>query len=152
MIYIIDASSLITPMNLRYPPAVFKTLWDKMSDSLADGTIISSEVVLVELEKGSDDLVKWAKKYKNAFQPVTSEEAEEMAKILTKYPKLVDATLGAESADPYLIAKAKMGGDFFTLVSEESKTKPNKIPYVCKLEGVKCIDFITMLKELTWEF
>ena len=152
MKYIIDASSMITAMNVRYPPQVFEKLWSEMAAAFSSGTIISSEVVLIELEIGSDDVTKWAKQHKEAFESTTTEETTEVAGILSRHPKLVDASLDREQADPYLIAKAKNGGDQFTVVSEENKSKANKIPSVCAKEAVKCIDFITMVRELGWKF
>ena len=152
MKYIIDASSMITAMNVRYPPQVFEKLWDEMSSAFSSGTILSSEVVLLELEKGSDDVTAWAKKHKGAFESTSTQETTEVGGILSRHPKLVDASLDREQADPYIIAKAKIGGNQFTVVSEENKNKPNKIPMVCTKENVRCIDFITMVRDLKWKF
>ncbi|MBY0383672.1 DUF4411 family protein [bacterium] len=153
MKYIIDASSLITSMKITYPPEVFDSLWDKVSKAMDDGHLISCEAVLLELDKGDDVVSKWAKKRKKYFMAVTSAEAVKVSEILEKFPKLVDASLGTESADPYLIAKAFIGGvDKYKVVTEESQTKLNKIPAVGRSFGVVSINFISMVKEMGWKF
>lgn len=153
MKYIIDASSLIKSMKISYPPEVFDSLWDKVSLAMDNGQILSCEAVLLELEKGDDAVSKWAKKRKKYFMPVTSAEALKVSEILAKFPKLVDASLGSESADPYLIAKAFVSGvDKYKVVTEESPTKLNRIPIVGSAFGVVSINFISMVKELGWKF
>lgn len=52
---------------------------------------------------------------------------------------------GKEEADPYLIAYCKVNG--YTLITNESKVKPNKIPAVAKRNGVICIDVNDFLVE-----
>jgi hypothetical protein len=52
---------------------------------------------------------------------------------------------GKEEADPYLIGYCKVHN--CTLITNESKLKPNKIPGVSKKNGVKCIDINDFLTE-----
>lgn len=140
-------------MKISYPPEVFDSLWDKVSLAMDNGQILSCEAVLLELEKGDDAVSKWAKKRKKYFMPVTSSEAIKVSEILARFPKLVDASLGSESADPYLIAKAFVNGvDKYKVVTEESPTKLNRIPTVGSAFGVVSINFISMVKEMGWKF
>ncbi len=153
MKYILDASSLITAMNHRYPPSVFSSLWGKLDEEMKSGLIVSSSIVLDELTKGSDQLVKWAKDRRQYFEKPKNVEYEQVTRILDKYPKLIDTVLGTESADPYIIAKVySMDTGTGCVVSEENKNKPFKIPSVAHAEGVRCISFLEMMKELDWIF
>lgn len=52
---------------------------------------------------------------------------------------------GKEEADPYLIAFCKAHN--YTLVTNESETKPNKIPAVAKKNGVICINIYDFLQQ-----
>lgn len=45
---------------------------------------------------------------------------------------------GKEEADPYLIGFCKIHS--YVLISNESKTKPNKMPSVARKNNVECID------------
>ncbi len=52
---------------------------------------------------------------------------------------------GKEEADPYLIGYCKTYE--FVLITNESKTKHNRIPAVAKKHGVTCIDINEFLTE-----
>ncbi len=52
---------------------------------------------------------------------------------------------GKEEADPYLIGYCKVHN--CVLITNESKTKPNRIPAVAKKHGVNCIDINDFLNE-----
>jgi hypothetical protein len=82
---------------------------------------------------------------------------QEAAAIQARYPELVDARSGHESADPWVIALAKLQG--WTVVSQETsaneKRKPPKsyyIPDVCRDLGVPCITLLGLMRREGWTF
>ena len=52
---------------------------------------------------------------------------------------------GKEEADPYLIGYCQVHN--CVLITDENKTKPNKIPAVAKKNGIDCIDVNDFLVE-----
>ncbi len=68
----------------------------------------------------------------------------------------MDSKATRDSADPYLVALAKVRS--FVVVTEEEKmalqpnSKKTKIPNVCDSEKVRCIRMIDMILELGWSF
>lgn len=75
----------------------------------------------------------------NAAIPIINEEYD------TGFFDAKKQAEGKEEADPYLIAFCKVHG--FKLITDESKTRPNKILAVSRKNGVECIDIYDFLKE-----
>ena len=75
-----------------------------------------------------------------------------VAEILGKYPRLVDTLKGRSQADPFVIATA-MERDAVVVTGEimGTATKP-RIPFVCQAEGIRCITFLEMIRELKLTF
>ena len=61
---------------------------------------------------------------------------------------------GINGADPFVIAMAKAGGPNWVVVSDEhpGSLENRKIPFVCKAEGVRCINFKSMMLSEGWKF
>ena len=155
-IYCIDSCSLMKSMRDRYPIKGFPGLWDNLGNTFKNGTLVSSRMVFDEIKKGDDDLVKWIKPHEKSFLAVDDQQLIEVAKIMNTYKGLVDSKATRDSADPYLIALAKVKN--LVVVTEEEKmnlqpnSKKTKIPNVCESEGVRCIRIIDMILELGWSF
>jgi hypothetical protein len=102
--------------------------------------------------EGKQDFLKiWIKKWKKYFVVETDAESinaaipiinEEYSSGFFDAKKQAE---GKEEADPYLIGYCKVNN--CTLLTNESKLKPNKIPVVSKKNGVKCIDINDFLLE-----
>ena len=75
-----------------------------------------------------------------------------MAEILAEFQKLVDERTGKSMADPFVIAVARVHS--LTVVTGESGGTANrpKIPNVCEHYGIRCINVVTMLRELNFQF
>jgi len=153
IIYCIDSCSLIGPMNETYPIDVFPGLWENMSSAFAKKIIISSEIVLAELEFQEDEVFKWAKARKEHFLKVDEAVGILSSEISNKYKGLIDPMATRDQADPFLIALAKIKKA--KVVTEETwsnNIRKAKIPNACKGEGIDCVNFIQMVKELGWKF
>ena len=150
--YCVDTSGWCDGWQRHYPPDVFPTLWKKIEDRIDAKEIFSSEEVYRELEKKADDLHDWMKNRKEML--ILSEESIQIkvAEILTRYPRLVDTLKNRSQADPFVIATAVEKSA--TLVTGElggTSDKP-KIPYVCRVEGIRCISFLEMIREMKLSF
>ncbi len=136
-----------------YPPKFFSSLWDKMDVLIKNGTMISTEEVLHELEKKADEVHSWAKQRSEMFLPLDEPVQVEVGLILATYPRLVDVRKNRSIADPFVIAQAKISGCMVVTGERASHNldKP-RIPDVCAELGIECIDFLGMIKKNSWQF
>lgn len=151
MKYSIDTSALLDAWVRYYPPDVFASIWEKLSQVATNGTLIATEEVLFELEKKDDDVFKWAKSHSGMFLPVNEPIQLEVTSILGAHPRLVDTRRERSGADPFVIALAKI--ESCTVVTSERATgnlgKPN-IPDVCSQMNIRCLHLLDMYRELGW--
>ncbi len=150
--YCIDTSALIE-LKMKYPRATFATLWENIEKLIEQGRIIAPRAVFDELgqyEDKNDVLFKWAKRYKRIFKDRDAAQLQEVHKILSDYPGLVDTDKQTEDADPFIIALAKTEG--CSVITQESQVKVNRIPYVCKKYKIKCIPLVEFFAEQKWKF
>jgi len=161
-IYCIDTSSLIE-MKDKYPQDVtlFKKVWKNMDNLCKEQRLIAPVEVLKEIEQGDDELKRWAKgKGKKIFVKPDKKQSEKMKEILTKYIFLANSEKpGPNAADPWLIALAivkneerrgQLFPDKYLVVTEESKTRENRIPFVCRIYNIECINLIELFRKEGW--
>ncbi|MFB5651728.1 DUF4411 family protein [Leptospira wolffii] len=118
------------------------------------GIIISPREVLDELERGSDDLLKWAKLHKPAFIELEEKPQEILSEIMKSHPKIIDLNIAEIQADPYVIALAKYT-DTIIVTEEKSAVdskKKLKIPDVARDYKVKCLSFGKLIEMEGWKF
>lgn len=132
----------------RYPRDIFPAMWSIIESSVTAGRSCICEAILREVQRGGDDLYRWAKKLPGFLCPATDQELTVVAGIAAAQPKWVQGQLN--EADPFVIAQAK--AEKSTLVTEESRKGPNtldrsqKIPNIADEHGVrtvKCFDVRT---------
>lgn len=140
--YVFD-SNIFIQLQRKQPIDVFPTLWTRIEELMRDGTIISSQEVYDEILIGGDDLKKWVKPLKEFFLPSDIFVQQEVRAILSSHRGLIEGGKKKNSADPFVIALAKINNCI--VVSEEAPTRSPvspKIPDVCPFYSVECIDFI----------
>lgn len=155
MIYCIDSSAWLDGWARDYPPEVFPSLWDRLSECVAAGTVRCSEEVYVELAKKDDGLHDWLKARKDVIVPIDEEIQGIVVQLLAQYPRLVDTHRNRSQADPFVIATAeRLGKDSVVVTGEKPRGKLDtpKIPDVCDARGIRWISFLDMLRELGWRF
>ena len=154
-VYVIDTSALIIlDSTFKRDNPVFIAIWEEIEELIIQGSFKTIDFVEEEINsyKGKEDfLKKWVKKWKkylvvatdiesiNAAIPIINEEYKSGFFDAKKQAE------GKEEADPYLIGYCKIHE--CVLITNESKTKPNKIPGVSAKNGVKCIDINDFLME-----
>jgi predicted nucleic acid-binding protein len=156
--YVVDTNVLITLM-VHHPQdkPTYQAIWDEIESLIKQENIFSTMVVYDEIMRylGKDDrLKKWAKSHKKRFFIPTSPEVFIIAQDVAKnYPDLLDKKklqTGEPDADPFLIALAKSEGA--TVITQERKDLPNRIPMVASHYRVKSIDLYEFFEELKLKF
>ena len=159
-IYIIDTSSLIEMKN-KYPQDVFPTVWQRMDELYRAGRLIAPLKVKEEIK--DDELIEWLKNKEKIFIKSDKEQCDIVKEILKNFPYLAKPEKpDAPNADPWIIALALelkkeeqeklLPENEYIIITEESKTKPNKIPGVCNHYDIKCINLLELFKEERWKF
>src|SRR5688572_27367973 len=153
MRYCVDTSGWLDGWQRNYPPDVFPTLWRRVEIVIESGDIFSSEEVYVELQKKDDEIHDWMKARKEMLVPLTESIQTLASELLSEFPRLVDTLRNRSKADPFVIATAIDKNA--TVVTGEPITgnlsKP-RIPDVCNVRGVRCINFLQMIRELELKF
>ena len=155
IIYVIDTSSLIfLESTFKYDNPVFKAIWEEIEDLIGQGRFRTIDFVEEEINnyQGKQEfLKKWLSKWKKHFVVTTDAESINAAipiideEYNTGFFDAKTQAEGKEEADPYLIAYCKIHS--CVLITNENKTKSNKIPAVSGKHGVRCIDLNDFLIE-----
>ena len=153
MIYCVDTSAWLDGWVRDYPQDVFPSLWEKLSECVASGTLRCSEEVYVEIEKKEDGLHVWLKARKDVIVPIDEVIQRIVSEVLAQHPRLVDTHRSRSQADPFVIATAeRLQAVVVTGEKARGKLDIPKIPDVCQDRGIRRIGFLEMLRELGWKF
>jgi len=152
--YCIDTSALLDAWVRNYSPDIMPTLWSRVDGLIERGDLLSSEEVLLELErKHGDDLYKWALQRKGIFLALDDTIQEFGRQIMNDFPTLVDARTGKSFADPWVVATAHVKRA--VVVTGErgtgSRQRP-KIPDVCAERKIDCLRFADLIRSEGWKF
>lgn len=156
--YVVDNDVLITLMRYHPPdkPA-YHAIWHEIESLIKQKNIFSTIVVYDDIMTylGKDDrLKKWAISHKKRFFiPINSEIFRLAQDIAKKFPDLLDKKklqTGEPDADPFLIALAKSEGA--TIITQERKDLPNRIPMVALHYKVKSKDLYEFFEERKLKF
>ena len=156
--YVVDTDVLITLMT--YHPQdkpAYQAIWDEIETLIKQENIFSTMVVYDEIIKylgKNDQLKKWAISHKKRFFISPNQETWQLAQdIIKKFPDLLNKKklqTGEPDADPFLIALAKSEGA--TIITQERKDLPNRIPMVALHYSVKSIDLYEFFEERKLKF
>lgn len=149
--YCIDTSSLIAAWQERYPIENFPPFWTKMDALIEAGGLIAPIEVLTEVSKRSDELHAWLKARPSMFRELDDATQIAAGEVLARFPRLVGERKLRTSADPFVIALARV--EDLTLVTDEKPTgsaaRPN-IPDVCTALGMTAIGVLDLIKAERW--
>jgi len=90
---------------------------------------------------------------KEMLIPLTEQIQTIASGLLSDFPRLVDTLRNRSKADPFVIATA-IDREATVVTGEPitgNMTKP-RIPDVCNVRGVRCINFLQMIRELKLTF
>ena len=150
--YVFDSNIFIN-LHQRQPRDIYPSVWNKIDELMANGTIISSREVYDELTRSDDSLSEWAKSKKEYFLPSEIPIQERVRKILSEHRGLVEGGKKQNNADPFVIALAQENN--CELVTEECRSNSlvaPKIPNICDAYGVTCMNFVDFVRKLKLTF
>jgi len=151
--YSIDTSALLDGWLRYYPPDTFGSLWDRLDELIASGSLRATEEVRFELEKKDDDVLAWASEREDLFVELDEQIQWVVSGLLDEFPKLLDTRANRSAADPFVIALATLNE--CAVVTGEHATgkldRPN-IPDVCKEWDIECINLLTLFRREGWRF
>lgn len=150
--YCIDTSALIEAWQVDYPIDNFPGFWKRMEGLIAAGRLVAPEEVLRETTKRSDELHAWLNNHKEMFRELDEEIQAEAGKVLARFPRLVGERKLRTSADPFVIAVARVAD--LQIVTDEKPTgslqRPN-IPDVCAALGMPpCMPIVGLIRTEKW--
>lgn len=148
MPYAIDTSALMDWWVRYYPPDVFPSILARINALSADGTLMSPDMVLVELSRKDDDLHRWAKTQTNLFIPSDESIQRRVETIVNAHIGFVDPDSTRDVADPFVVALAEENGCPVVTAEKPGRVNKPKIPDVCRVRQVRCITLVEMFREL----
>ena len=129
--------------------------WEQLEVLGRDGTVIISAEVVKELEKRDDDLLAWVKErafmHKESEEDVQAVVGDVLAVEVNEHnPPLVDPDRPDSDGDVWVIALAKARDA--TVISQECSAplakKKAKIPDVCSILEVRCLNLLAFMREV----
>jgi len=146
-IYVVDTNSFILLTEI-YPYDVFPSVWAKVDEIIGQEKLVSVEDVYEELKTKDDDIHKWAKERRHIFKELNGPIQDSAIEILSTHNNLLDLKNKKSSADPFVIATARMHNGI-VVTEEDFSGGPHKsmIPDVCRDYNVGCINLLEMLRK-----
>jgi hypothetical protein len=152
VVYCIDTSALIAAWQERYPIENFPPFWNRVEGLIVTGGLTAPLEVLRETARRSDELHAWLNARKQMFRELDDAVQIEAAQVLARFPRLVGERRMRTSADPFVIALARVTQ--VQIVTEEKPTgnlqRPN-IPDVCTALGMPpCMGLLELIRAERW--
>lgn len=165
MIYLVDSSCFMTASQTTYPFDVAESFWNKIAELAQNHAFYSIDKVDAEIKANLDQLSKWCDDYlpDDFFISTETEDVYQKFNELVNWAQNkkikqvgIDKFIAADKADIYFVAFASLKPEEYTVVTEENSApgskKDIKLPDACVEFNVRCINFMTMLRELKVKF
>lgn len=147
--YIIDTSSILSQKdNEPHRRTINKTLWRHIDELVQQKRIVTCSEIIEEVNDAG--IKKWFLDLHGEILPIDDEIQENVKKVVTSNPQLVDFKQMKSSGDAFLIATAIKYG--LTVITEENKKGEKKIPFVCRDLRVPCVDILGLCENEGWSF
>lgn len=152
-LYSVDTSAIIDWLEVYYPPAHFPGLIDRVDELIDQGRFFISEEVWREAASTDQMAKQWCARRKDSIVvPTDSAVTAEAGRILERFPGLANPLSGKGSADPFVIAIARLRAATVVTSEGSSNAQRPKIPFVCKHLGIPCCPFIGVIQAERWSF
>lgn len=153
VLYSFDTSALINGRRDLLPPSTFPTVWQRVEEMIADGSIRCVDEVARELAKRDGDAVHtWSKTQDGLFVDLDEEIQVATTKVLTAHPRLLGNGKGRNGADPFVIALALARNGVVVTEERGGSLERPKIPTACHAMGVKCMTLVEFVAAQGWTF
>lgn len=154
MAYVLDADILIQAKDEYYAFDLCPGFWDWLDRENTAGRLFSVNAVKDELERGNDELSRWARDRGAAFFAPVDERTNGAMAAVAGWVQAGDFRDDAKriflaAADPWLIAHALAHGHMVVTheVHVDGQKNKVKIPTVCKALNVPCVRTLEMLRK-----
>ena len=169
MLYLLDTSVLIDAKNKYYPLDRIPQFWNWIVHQSSAGNIKLPPQVIGEIlgpdnsdEEPADDLADWVISNRTTLEWTDELSLELLTRTYSQGYEIVPEDLTtvdplSEPADPFLIAYALENPERRRVVTMENlqsvgstlpKPANRRIPLVCGLLGVECINTFKLIREL----
>jgi hypothetical protein len=113
---------------------------------------VVTEQVNEEIKRKDDQLAAWCDEREELFRPIDDVLQDCLSALMARHERIAAVGAGRNFADPFVIALAQSFDPRLTVVTEEDRGKAGnpKIPYICREEGLTCINFNTLLRNTGW--
>ncbi len=149
--YCIDTCAILDIHGRKFPRDIYPDLWPAFEQAVSQGVIVSIREVYHELGSRDDEMTAWAHTHSAAFLNPDDAQLLELQRIANAHPECLDLLKRKVAhADPWVIAAASAWG--LTVVTSEGTDSPKKIPAICKLEDIPCVDLYDLFRGLNWTF
>ena len=149
--YIMDTSSILSQKpGEPHNRLVYKSKWNKIESFIRENIIVTCSEVKEEI--GDADIQKWLAIHQCTILEIDDIVQENVKKIVTENPKMIEFTgkSGTSSGDAFLIATAMKYG--LTVITEENRDSPKKIPQICKKYGINSVNVTQLCEADGWIF
>lgn len=147
--YIIDSSSIFSQKdNEPHRRTVYRGLWKRIEQLIQKKEIVTSSEIADEIK--DKDLETWLRNQQCVILPIDESIQQNVTRVVSNNPKLVDFKQVKSSGDAFLIATAMEY--HLTIITEENQDSPYKIPKVAENMGVKAIDINELCQIEDWQF
>lgn len=134
-----------------------------MEQLVHDERLIAPTDVFEELNRGDDEISRWAKQHKKMFQRQDARLIREAQEVIRQVPSLRDPNKIGPYADPFVVALAHIDHQYgqsqlfqysCIVVSHEAESKGGrrKIPDACSHFGLECITLPSLFAREGWNF
>lgn len=162
-VYVLDSGVFIQAARHYYAFDVVPAFWSALVQSATNGNLVSIDRVKHELDRGKDDLTRWANGTFHPWFHATNQPdvLDAYARVMRWVQAQTQFTDGAkaefakaEVADAWVIAYAKAKGRAVVTQEQFNPNRRNKvlIPNVCRGLDVPCVNTFDMLRSLGVRF
>lgn len=161
VVYLLDANVFIEASRRYYAFDLAPPFWESLVHHASNGRVRSVDRIKKELERGKDELAKWAKSHFSHAFVLTDETdvIQSYGEIMTwvqAQSQFLDAAKAdfANGADGWLVAYAKIHACVIVTheVPAADARRKVPIPNVCRAFDVPFIDTFEMLRKLGVRF
>ena len=147
--YIIDTCSILSKKSDEpHRRTVYSTLWERIDQLVQEQAVITCSEIRDEVE--DDDLQQWLARHRCVVLDIDDGIQLLVARVVSEHPELIDFKNAKSSGDAFLIATA-MKYDL-SVITEENKTSPKKIPQICQAYGIHCYNITELAEKEGWQF
>lgn len=147
--YIFDTSSFLSQKdNEPHRRKVYRKQWENIDDLVRTQVAVTCSEVNDEIK--DKEISDWLSGLGCNILEIDDDIQENVKKVVTTNPQLVDFKHIKSSGDAFLIATAMKYN--LTVVTEESKDSEKKIPQVCKRLKIPCINILELCEKESWQF